>query len=45
METPTRRIGELEQQILDLNTEFPEPGENLAAAHAANHEPMAQLNR
>ncbi|MDH6709883.1 hypothetical protein P3T27_006632 [Kitasatospora sp. MAA19] len=45
VETLTRRIGELEQQILDLRFEVAERDEDLAAARAANRELMAQLNR
>ncbi|MDX3136831.1 hypothetical protein PV367_45185 [Streptomyces europaeiscabiei] len=45
IETLTRRATELEQQILDLRGELAERDEDLEAAHAANREPMAQLNR
>ncbi|MCC9309596.1 helix-turn-helix domain-containing protein [Kitasatospora sp. RB6PN24] len=45
VETLTRRIGELEQQTLDLRSEVAERDEGLAAARAANRELMAQLNR
>ncbi|MEU4496001.1 hypothetical protein AB0F96_21760 [Streptomyces sp. NPDC023998] len=45
VETLTRRIGELEQRILDLRSELAERDEDLAAARAANRDLMAQLNR
>ncbi|MDX2535549.1 hypothetical protein PV437_20600 [Streptomyces scabiei] len=41
VETLTRRIGELEQQILDLRAEL---DEDLAAARAANRELMTQID-
>lgn len=44
IETLTRRITELEQQILDLRSELDERDEDLAAARTANRELMAQLN-
>ncbi|MER5753679.1 Imm21 family immunity protein [Streptomyces sp. NPDC002088] len=44
VETLTRWIGDPEQQILGLRTELAERYEDLAAAHAANRELMAQLN-
>lgn len=44
VETLTRRIGELEQQVLGLRTELNERGEDLAAARAANRELMTQHN-
>ncbi|MFG2126937.1 hypothetical protein ACGFNV_03895 [Streptomyces sp. NPDC048751] len=45
VETLTRRIGELEQRILDLRSELTERGEELAAARAGNRDLMDQLNR
>ncbi|MFJ6889850.1 hypothetical protein ACIQRC_34090 [Streptomyces californicus] len=45
VETLTRRVTELEQQILDLRAELTERDEDLAAARAANRELMTQVNR
>lgn len=45
VETLTRRVTELEQQIFDLRTELAERDEDLTAARAANRELMAQVNR
>lgn len=45
VESLTRRIGELEQRILDLRSVLAERGEDLAAARAAKRDSMAQLNR
>ncbi|MFP1627746.1 DUF6262 family protein [Streptomyces sp. 5K101] len=44
VETLTRRVTELEQQILDLRADVAERDEDLAAARATNRELMAQLN-
>ncbi|MGW0493798.1 helix-turn-helix domain-containing protein [Streptomyces olivaceus] len=44
VETLTRRITELEQQILDLRSELDERDEDLAAARNANRELMARIN-
>jgi hypothetical protein len=44
IETLTRRVNELEQQILDLCAELAERHEDLTAARAANRELMAQVN-
>ncbi|MET8765635.1 DUF6262 family protein [Streptomyces sp. NPDC004658] len=45
VETLTRRVTELEQQILDLRAELAERDEDLAAARAANRELITQVNR
>jgi uncharacterized small protein (DUF1192 family) len=45
VETLTRRIDELEEQVLGLRAELAERDDDLAAARAANRELMAQLNR
>ncbi|MET8413435.1 hypothetical protein ABZV34_36245 [Streptomyces sp. NPDC005195] len=45
VETLTRRVTELEQQILDLRAELAERDEDLTAARAANRELMNQINR
>ncbi|WP_406178387.1 hypothetical protein [Streptomyces sp. NBC_00996] len=45
VETLTRQVTELEQQILDLRAELAERDEDLTAARAANRELMAQVNR
>ncbi|MEU9649964.1 DUF6262 family protein [Streptomyces sp. NPDC048110] len=45
VETLTRRVTELEQQLLDLRAELDERDEDLVAARAANRELMAQVNR
>jgi transposase-like protein len=39
------RITTLEQQVIDLELKLQERDDDLAAARAANREPMAQLNR
>ncbi|MFF8884003.1 hypothetical protein [Streptomyces flaveolus] len=39
------RITMLEQQLIDLELKLQERDDDLAAARAANHELMAQLNR
>ncbi|MFE7428121.1 MULTISPECIES: hypothetical protein [unclassified Streptomyces] len=44
VETLTRQVTELEQQILDLRAELDERDEDLAAARAANRELMAKTN-
>ncbi|MFH8342964.1 DUF6262 family protein [Streptomyces sp. AM6-12] len=44
VETLTRRIAELEQQILDLRAELAERDEDLTAARAANRELTTQVN-
>ncbi|MFF3787580.1 hypothetical protein [Streptomyces sp. NPDC001933] len=44
VETVTRRITELEQQIFDLRGELAERDEDLEAARTANRELMAQVN-
>ncbi|MFF1297998.1 MULTISPECIES: hypothetical protein [unclassified Streptomyces] len=45
VETLTRRVTELEQQVLDLRAEVAERDEDLTAARAANRELMTQVNR
>lgn len=45
VETLTRRVAELEQQILDLRAELTERDEDLTAARTANRELMTQVNR
>ncbi|WP_234021354.1 hypothetical protein [Streptomyces sp. 142MFCol3.1] len=45
VETLTRQVTELEQQVLDLRVELDERDEDLTAARAANRELMAQVNR
>ncbi|MFC9595726.1 hypothetical protein ACFTUC_38765 [Streptomyces sp. NPDC056944] len=45
VETLTRQVTELEQQVLDLCAELAERDEDLTAARAANRELMAQVNR
>lgn len=45
VETLTRRVTELEQQILDVRAELAEREEDLTAARAANRELMSQVNR
>jgi hypothetical protein len=39
------RITTLEQQVIDLELQFQDQGDDLTAARAANPELMAQLNR
>ncbi|MGW4985416.1 hypothetical protein [Streptomyces mirabilis] len=45
IEMLTRRVTELEQQILDLRAELDERDKDLAAARATNRELMSQMNR